>query len=146
LAKQYPRAHVLGVDLDQEQVAINRGIADRCGIKNLEFRVQDILQMPYENEFDLAVSVDNLEHIDDDVGALKLMYRALRSGGTLVCHVPAYERIWLLRGTSVNFDVRCHVVHGYRRNEFRGKLESAGFAVESLAHTYGYLETVTNTL
>jgi SAM-dependent methyltransferase len=144
LAKRYPLARVLGVDLDEEQILINRGIAQRRGIGNVEFQVQDILGMPFDEAFDLALSVDNLEHIEDDDGALRRILRALRPGGTLVCHVPAYERTWLLRGRSVNFAVPGHVRPGYRRDELARKLGDAGFAVESVAHTYGYLETVTN--
>jgi SAM-dependent methyltransferase len=146
LAKRYPRARVVGVDLDEEQIRINRAIAEKRGIRNIEFQLGDILKMSFENEFDLALSVDNLEHIEDDVGALQIVRRALKPGGALVCHVPAYERIWLMRGTAVNFNVPGHVRPGYRRDELREKLTRAGFTVESVGHTYGYLETVTNNL
>jgi SAM-dependent methyltransferase len=146
LARRYPNATVLGIDTDAKQVEINTAIAKKRGLTNVKFAVQDILTMPYENQFDLALSVDNLEHIQDDVDALRRISRSLTKGGTLVCHVPAYERIWLFRKLSTNFDVEGHVRPGYRTPEFKEKILSAGFKISTLKPTYGYLETISNNI
>jgi hypothetical protein len=75
-----------------------------------------------------------------------VLLEALRPGGTLVVHVPGYERRWLLFGRRVNFDVPGHVRPGYRADELVTKLRDAGFTVESHRATYGMLETFTNNL
>jgi len=93
-----------------------------------------------------VVSVDNLEHVEDDVTAMRTLLRALRPGGTLVVHVPGYERRWLLFGRRVNFDVPGHVRPGYRAPELADKLRRAGFDVVDQRYTYGPLETLTNNL
>jgi hypothetical protein len=111
---------------------------------NVQFENVDILNLPAAPRFDCVVSIDNLEHIDDDVGALRRIFASMLPGGKLICHVPAYERIWLFRGRKPNFDVPGHVRPGYRPEELRAKLTAAGFQIRELKFTYGYLETVSN--
>ena len=51
--------------------------------------------MPFEpGAFDLVVATDVIEHIDDDVGALRELRRVARPGGTLLLTVPAYMWLW----------------------------------------------------
>lgn len=146
LAKRYPKARVTGVDTETDQVRINNAIAERTGLVNARFETQDILQLQWQDCFDLVVCVDNLEHIEEDRSALHRLYAALKPGGTLVCHVPAYERTWVLFGRSVNFDVPGHVRPGYKLEELREKVTAAGFVEASVRGTFGYLETVANNL
>ena len=146
IAKQHPRAEVTGVELEPELVERSAEIARRAGLDNCCFVRGDVTRLGMEAEFDLAVSVDNLEHVEDDVAAMRNLRRALIPGGKLVLHVPGYHRRWLLRGKRVNFDVPGHVRPGYRPDELAEKLERAGFQVESIRPTYGILETFTNNL
>lgn len=44
--------------------------------------------------FDLVTCLDVIEHIDDDIGALRELRRLTRPGGTLLVTVPAYPRLW----------------------------------------------------
>src|SRR5262249_42086546 len=103
-----------------------------------------VTRLDFDGEFDLVVSVDNLEHVEDDVTAMRGLLRALRPGGRLVVHVPGYERRWLVFGRRVNFDVPGHVRPGYRVEELMAKLGQAGFDVTVSRATYGMLETFTN--
>lgn len=146
LSRRFPKAEIVGFDTESEQVEINNRIAQRKGLSRVKFERQDILEMEATGEFDLVVCVDNLEHIERDDLALENLFRALQPGGTLVCHVPAYERTWVVRGRSVNFDVPGHVRPGYRISEIRQKVEAAGFVVDRAEGTFGYLETVANNL
>ena len=77
---------------------------------------------------------------------MQALLRALRPGGTLVAHVPGYERRWFFFGRRVNFDVPGHVRPGYRAHELVGKFTKAGFDVKSNQYTYGALETITNNI
>jgi ubiquinone/menaquinone biosynthesis C-methylase UbiE len=146
LAKRFPQATVVGIDTDREQIEINRTIAKKHGFQNLRFEATDILELADKGTYDLVLSVDALEHIEDDLGALRVMRSAARPGGVFVCHVPAFERIWIFRNVKTNFDVPGHVRPGYRLNELTEKLKTSGFQVLEAGHTYGYLETVSNNL
>jgi len=146
LAKKFSTATVVGVDMDQTQLATNRAIAQKAGLANIDFRCQDVANLPYREEFDLVLSVDNLEHIADDHRALHGLARALRPGGRLVLHVPGAERRWFLFRFRENFSVPGHFRPGYSRERIAGMVTAAGLQIEKIFYTYGWLETVSNNI
>jgi SAM-dependent methyltransferase len=146
LAKLHPEAAVLGVDSEPALVERANEIADHAGLANCRFLEGDVTRLGFDDAFDLVLSVDNLEHVPDDSGALLTLWHALRPGGRLVVHVPGYERRWFLFGRRVNFDVPGHVRPGYKAEDLVAKLEGAGFEVSDCHYTYGALETFTNNI
>ena len=75
LAKRHPEAEVTGVELEPELVARDNEVARRAGLTNLRFVQGDVTKLDFDGEFDLVVSVDNLEHVEDDVTAMKGLLR-----------------------------------------------------------------------
>jgi len=146
LAKQHPEAQVTGVELEPELVDRANEIARRAGLSNCHFEQGDVTKLDFENAFELVVSVDNFEHVEDDIAAMRTLLRALRPGGRLVAHVPGYERRWILLRRRVNFDVPGHVRPGYRADQLVAKLQEAGFEVTGHQYTYGPVETFTNNI
>ena len=144
LAKRHPEAKVLGLDMDSGLVERANVIAQRARLANCRFEQGDVTALEFDKRFELVVSVDNLEHVDDDTEALRGLLRALRPGGRLVVHVPGYERRWFVFGRRVNFDVPGHVRPGYRADELTAKLRDGGFELVSCRATYGIIETFTN--
>ena len=144
LAKRHPEAKVTGVELEPDLVARANEIAKRAHLPNCGFQRGDVTKLDFEDEFDLVVSVDNFEHVEDDIAAMRTLLHALHPGGRLVAHTPGYERRWILLRRRVNFDVPGHVRPGYRADELVGKLRDAGFEVTGHQYTYGMLETFTN--
>ncbi len=146
LAKRHPEAKVTGVELEPDLVARANEIAKRAHLSNCSFQEGDVTKLDFEDQFDLVVSVDNFEHVEDDIAAMRTLLHALHPGGRLVAHTPGYERRWLLLRRRVNFDVPGHVRPGYRAEELVGKLKEAGFEVTGHQYTYGMLETFTNNI
>jgi SAM-dependent methyltransferase len=146
LAKQHPEAQVTGVELEPDLVDRANQMARRAGLTNCRFQQGDVTKLDFSGEFDLVVSVDNFEHVEDDVAAMRTLLQALRPGGRLVAHVPGYERRWILLRRRVNFDVPGHVRPGYQADQLVGKLREAGFQVTSHQYTYGAIETLTNNI
>lgn len=146
LAKRHPQAQVTGVELEPDLVARDNEIARQAHLTNLHFEQGDVTKLDFEDEFDLVLSVDNFEHVEDDVAAMRTLLQALRPGGRLVAHVPGYERRWILFGRRVNFDVPGHVRPGYRAEDLVRKLREAGFQVTACRYTYGPVETFTNNI
>lgn len=146
LAKLHPASEVVGVDIDT--AAVNRAqlIAERASLQNCRFEHGNVTALHFQNEFDLVLCVDNLEHIEDDVAAMKNLAAALIPGGRLVVHVPGYYRRWLMVGKRVNFDVPGHMRPGYTLEQISQKLEQAGLKVTKANYTYGILETFTNNI
>ena len=146
LAKKFPDSLVTGVDLDIEQLNQNKYIASKVGFDNLSFRKMDVANLNDKNEFDLIISVDNLEHIEDDGAAIKHIAMALKTGGKLVLHVPAIERRWPLVTFRRNFDVPGHFRPGYALDQIINKVELEGLKILSSQYTFGFLENITNNI
>ena len=68
-------------------------------------------------------SLNVLEHIEDDVGALAGLHRLMGSGGRLVLFVPAFPILFS------SFDARYGHRRRYRKHVLRARVEAAGFRV-----------------
>lgn len=58
--------------------------------------------LPFEGKFELICMFDVLEHIDDDVKALKAISERLRDDGILFITVPAYSFLWSGHDVALN--------------------------------------------
>jgi SAM-dependent methyltransferase len=80
---------VTGVELSDTSVALAR--ERQLG----EVISGSVLEMPFaDDSFDLAVSLDVIEHLEDDLGALRELRRTIAPGGALLVTVPAYQWLW----------------------------------------------------
>src|SRR6185437_2637865 len=81
-----------------------------------------VLEMPVESDsFDVAVCLDVLEHLADDVGALRELRRVVVPGGSLLVTVPAYQWLWS------GHDEINHHFRRYTRNSLMRAGEEAGW-------------------
>lgn len=75
---------VIGVDISEVDIEKARAEAGRQGIDNLEFRVADAYELPFEGEsFDAVWSSSVFEYLSDKAGALAEMRRVLKPGGVI---------------------------------------------------------------
>jgi SAM-dependent methyltransferase len=80
---------VTGVELSEASVEIARG-RDAGDVV-----AGSVLEMPFpDSSFDFAVSLDVIEHLEDDLGALRELRRVIAPGGALLLTVPAYQWLW----------------------------------------------------
>ncbi len=146
VAKCYPDAVMEAVDeLEVFQVR-NQQLAKNMGLRNCNFIHGNLLELNEENRYDLIISVDNLEHIEDDAKVLGSFFTAMQAGGTLLVHVPHYYRRWPVFKWTVNFDVPGHVRPGYHLPELVERIKQAGFAIERSSFSYGFLENLANNI
>ena len=80
---------VTGIELS----AASAAVAQRRGVGEVVEGSVDDLPFP-DDSFDFAVSLDVLEHLDDDLRSLVELRRVVRPGGLLLVTVPAYPRLW----------------------------------------------------
>ncbi|MDM8521736.1 class I SAM-dependent methyltransferase [Desulfococcaceae bacterium HSG8] len=146
LGRRFPEADVLGIDPLKKAVNSCTHIADKIRAANVSFRQISVEQLPEQNAFDLILCVDILEHIEDDLAALKSLYGTLESGGILVLHVPSLYRRYPIWKKSLNFDVETHVRTGYEPGEIQEKVRQVGFSIRESGFTYGFFETLANNL
>lgn len=146
LAWHYPQAVIDAIDQDRQGQKINQEIAKACHIGNCRFLVGDLTTLDGNGEYDLIVSVDNLEHIENDLDVLRRFCRAMKPDGTLVVHVPHYYRRWPTFKWNRNFDVPGHVRLGYHLPELVERVRKAGFTIERAGFSFGFLENLANNL
>ncbi len=82
---------VTGVELSKTSVLLARARDAGDVIEG------SVLAMPFDSDsFDLAVSLDVIEHLQEDLDALRELRRVVAPGGSLLVTVPAYG--WLRSG------------------------------------------------
>lgn len=84
--------------------------------------------VPQTHDFGLVTAFDVIEHLDDDVGAIRAMKGAARPGGVVLVTVPALACLWSEHD----------VANGHRRRYTSGILVEAltkvGLAVEHVSY------------
>ena len=114
---------VTGVELSGTSVRLAR---ERDAGEGIEGSVMD---MPFDDaSFDLTVSLDVIEHLEDDVGALRELRRVTLPGGALLVTVPAYQWLWS------GHDEINHHHRRYNRRTLLAAAQSAGWHMESSTH------------
>lgn len=117
---RYGRAR--GMELSEEAVRYARE-------RGRDVEQGSIDRLPFAaGEFDLALALDVVEHVQDDLRALKELGRVLRLGGWLLVTVPALEMLWSAH------DVANGHYRRYTLDELQGRMREAGFEV--VAATY----------
>ena len=82
---------------------------------------------------DALTSLEVVEHLDDDLGALREYHRALRPGATLLVTVPSYQWLWYHQDDLAGHRRR------YTRRSITAVVESAGFEVERSSYYFSFL-------
>jgi ubiquinone/menaquinone biosynthesis C-methylase UbiE len=110
------RGEVTGVELSDTSVVLAR----RREIG--EVVAGSVLEMPFADaSFDLAVSLDVIEHLEDDIAALRELRRVVAPGGALLVTVPAYQWLWS------GHDEINHHHRRYTRRTLQRAAEQAGW-------------------
>jgi len=117
----FTRLH--GIDVDEKAIEICR----QRGIK--EVGVADAQETEFKDQqFDILIASDVLEHIKDEDKALLEWYRILKPGGKLIIFVPAFKFLW-----SNHDEVNRHF-RRYSKSGLIKTLEKNGFKTEKVSY------------
>lgn len=116
-----------GLDMSDESIRF-------CSEKGLgEVIKGDVCHLPHaDNQFSLVLATDIIEHVDDDLLALKELYRILSPGGHILLTVPAFMSLWGLQ------DDVSHHKRRYKKGELKKRLENTGIDYETMYY-FNYL-------
>ena len=118
-----------GMDMSDEAINFSKEIFNGPVKKGL---LPD--QVPYdENFFNLITALDVIEHVDDDVDALKALRARLTKDGKAVITVPAYMFLWSA------FDEMNQHKRRYTLAELRTKLLQSGFTIKKISYYNTFL-------
>lgn len=138
LARKFPGAKILGVDVKEEQIAdCNRFFTQKSMDHRVKFITGDLTQFVQQEKFHLILSVDVMEHIEEDLKVFENFYRSLTKGGVLLISTPSDQG-----GSDVHDDhgesfIDEHVRDGYNIHEIEEKLKKAGFSKVEAGFSYG---------
>jgi SAM-dependent methyltransferase len=99
----------------------------------------DALALPFaDGEFDRVVAAEILEHVPDDIGAIRELVRVTRPGGTVALTVPR----WFPEVVNWKLSDEYHDVPGghiriYTDKELISKAEGAGLVLEGRGYAHG---------
>lgn len=121
-------SYVVGVDISEETIKYAK---EKYGQDNVEFLCHGADKLSFkENNFDLIVSFETIEHLNDELrdSYLKELFRTLKTGGQLIISTP--NKLV----TSPNSDKPLNKYHfrEYELEEFKNVLIKTGFTVKEV--------------
>jgi len=89
MAKNLAPCNIYSVDVKEDWIEDCKKFFTRAEVKNVKFGVEDLTKIDHNEQFDLIVCVDVMEHIADDVTVFGNFSRALKQGGYLLVNSPS---------------------------------------------------------
>jgi 2-polyprenyl-3-methyl-5-hydroxy-6-metoxy-1,4-benzoquinol methylase len=140
MARWFPNAEVKAVDIKPEQIEDCNQFMVKAGLANrVKFDLADLTQFQEPDKYDLILSVDVMEHIEDDVQVFRNFYASLKKSGLLLISTPSDQ------GGSDSHDhedgahgfIDEHVRDGYNIADIESKLKAVGFSQIEARYSYG---------
>lgn len=136
ILRTFDRVNIRSIDVKADYLADCRQyFADDIQKNRISFQQEDLLDLEYDEDFDFAICIDVLEHIEEDRQVMENIRRALKSGGYFLMHSPSIYSEEDADGDESFVDEHARV--GYSKDDIREKLTSAGFRTVDVAYTYG---------
>jgi SAM-dependent methyltransferase len=126
------------IDINKEQI-------DDCNIffgktrlsHRVSFYTGDLTTLNDTGCYDIILSVDVMEHIEEDVLVFKNFYKSLKNNGILLISTPSDKGGSDVHSEHEESFIDEHVRDGYSTKDITEKLLSAGFKNIEAGYTYG---------
>ena len=84
-------ARVTATEIDENALALSRGLAESRGVANIDFSVEDVHALSFaDDSFDVVHAHQVLQHVGDPVQALREMRRVTVTGGIVAARDADY--------------------------------------------------------
>lgn len=131
ILSQWSNSRVFATDLKKDYLESFAKFARPRWHKRFHFQEADLQVFCPKLHYDLAVAIDILEHIPDDVSALRNIFNCLKEKGMLIISTPS-DTDEAAKFTSE------HVRPGYNKKELESKLTGVGFTIKESIYSYGF--------
>lgn len=132
------RWKIKAVDINREQIEDCRKFFNKTSRANrVQFETADLTRLSENASYNIILSVDVMEHIEEDTKVFRNFHNALKANGVLIISTPSDKG-----GSDVHDEhgesfIDEHVRDGYSVNDISGKLRGAGFREVKATYTYG---------
>jgi len=142
MARWFPKAEIKAVDIKPEQIEDCNQFMQKAGLANrVKFELADLTQFQEPDKYDLVLSVDVMEHIEEDVQVFRNFYASMKKGGMLLISTPSDQGGSDLHDhdheEGVHGFIDEHVRDGYNIADIETKLKSVGFSKIEARYSYG---------
>ena len=126
------------IDINSEQIEDCNSFFRKTGLADrVTFQTGDLTKLNDINTYNIILSVDVMEHIEEDVLVFTNFCNSLKTGGILLISTPSDKG-----GSDVHNDheesfIDEHVRDGYSIKDITEKLTRAGFSSVEAGYTYG---------
>ncbi|QZE13897.1 class I SAM-dependent methyltransferase [Halosquirtibacter laminarini] len=142
MSRFFKNSTILGVDVKSEQIEdCNRFFQQIREEERVQFQYADLTKFEDKDRFSLILSVDVMEHIEEDQQVFHHFYHSLKDGGTILISTPsdqggsdAHEHD---HEEDAHGFIDEHVRDGYGIQDITEKLTKAGFHSIDASFSYG---------
>jgi SAM-dependent methyltransferase len=139
LSRMVPDSAITGVDINEKEVAESNQFVQKAGLANrIKFIQGDLVRYCEPEKYNLIISVDVMEHINDDQQVFRNFFSSIVKDGVLLISTPSDKGGSDAHDENDESFIGEHVRNGYGKEEITSKLSSAGFTDISVLYTYGW--------
>jgi SAM-dependent methyltransferase len=130
--------NIMAIDINSEQIADCREFFEKAGLsERVIFRTGDLTALSDIDTYNIVLSVDVMEHIEEDVLVFTNFFKSLKKNGILLISTPSDKGGSDVHNEQEESFIDEHVRDGYSIEEITKKLSLAGFRNIETMYTYG---------
>ena len=130
--------NIKAIDINSEQINDCNSFFRKTGLsERVTFQTGDLTALTDTAVYDIILSVDVMEHIEEDVLVFKRFYMSLKNNGILLISTPSDRGGSDVHNESEESFIDEHVRDGYSIKDITDKLSLAGFRDIEAGYTYG---------
>jgi SAM-dependent methyltransferase len=139
MASMSGKIRVKAIDIKEDQIWDCNQFVKRTNLSSrLSFHVEDLNVFCEPEQYDLILSVDVMEHIEEDRKVFTHFFQSLKPGGSLLISTPSDIGGSDAHEAGEASFIEEHVRNGYGKDEITGKLHESGFASVNVRYSYGW--------
>ncbi len=125
LKSKYPGARYYGTDIEKKKVNFVKKFFNS---KDNYFWEGNLEKIPSKDKYDLILSVDVLEHVNDYKKVISNLSKVCNKNGYIFVHTHLIPKNWLFKSTE-EWEHKEHVREGFYINELLGTMKKSGFKI-----------------
>ena len=137
MSRMNSRWNIKAIDINSEQINDCNSFFGRSGLsERVNFQTGDLTALADSDSYNIILSVDVMEHIEEDVLVFKNFYNSLKDNGILLISTPSDKGGSDVHNANEESFIDEHVRDGYSIKDITEKLSLAGFRKIEAGYTY----------